>query len=376
VVVIGMHRSGTSAVTGALGSLGLMTGRPDDRMDWAESNPEHWESLSLGLFNESLLHRLGGSWKGPPDLPRHWVHSASVLGGSEAGRTMASAYPEGGPSVWKDPRLCLLLPYWRTVLPGPLAAVFVWRTPLAVAHSLQRRDGLPLAVGLALWERYKHAALASLEGIDALAVDFDAVVADPSGFVDGCAGWLGSLDQFTVGEDRWDRQAATTSIIADLKHQPDQFMGADESLVTDSQWELLARLQELRGVHRPFHPGPRPVESPWTPAIIDAIRALDRQERVADDANHRFWSTRATLASVFVELRSVEQDLHNERLAREALQRARDLLVSQLEQARSDLDEAGQKLANLHHSTSWRITKPLRSSVAYIERRGGRRDGR
>ena len=390
VVVVGMHRSGTSAVAGALASLGLTAGRPDDRMEWAESNPEHWESLSLGLFNEGLLHRLGGSWNGPPDLPRHWVHSASVLGGREAEQTMASAYPQPGPSVWKDPRLCLLLPYWRTVLPGPLTAVFVWRTPLAVAHSLQRRDGLPLVVGLALWERYNRAALAGLEGIDTFAVDFDAVVAGPSEFVDQCSVWLNSLDQFASVDGRWDQHRATMSIAAELSHRPDRFTEADEALVTASQRELIARLQELPGAHRPFQPGPGSVESPWTTAIIDATRALDDQERAADAANQRFWSIRATLASTIVELRAVQNEVHDERQAyrelqrahdelqraHDELQRAHDLLISELEQARSDLDEAGQKLVNLHQSTSWKITKPLRSSVAYVEKRGGHRDGR
>ena len=45
VLVVGSHRSGTSAVTGALVALGLNGVAPDDRMDDLESNPEHWESF-------------------------------------------------------------------------------------------------------------------------------------------------------------------------------------------------------------------------------------------------------------------------------------------------------------------------------------------
>ncbi len=383
VVVVGMHRSGTSAVTGALAALGLASGHTGDRMEWAESNPEHWESLSLGLFNEQLLHRLGGRWDAPPDLPRHWVHSAAIFGGGEAEQTMASAYPRPGPSVWKDPRLCLLLPYWRTILPGPTAAVFVWRTPLAVAHSLQRRDGLPLVTGLALWERYNRVALESLEGIDTFSIGFDAVVADPSGFVDQTAAWLDSLPQLESIAGQWDQKGAAASIAGDLKHQPDRFTPADEALVTGEQVQLLARLRETSGACRPFPHVPATFESSWTTAVIDTRRTLGRLERMVEEANQRFWTMRATLASVYTELRTVEHDLFDERKAHtasleaiEELHRATDRLAGQLEQARSDVAEANQKLINVHTSTSWRITKPLRSSVAYVENRGGRRDQR
>ena len=69
LVVLGMHRSGTSALTGALGALGFNTPHPDERMDWPESNSEHWESVSLTVYNDQLLTKLGGSWEAPPELP-------------------------------------------------------------------------------------------------------------------------------------------------------------------------------------------------------------------------------------------------------------------------------------------------------------------
>ncbi len=377
VVVVGMHRSGTSALAGALGALGLNQVHPDDRMEWSESNPEHWESLSLGLLNEGLLNRLGGSWDAPPDLPRHWVHSASILEGSEPRATMAGAYPDEGPAVWKDPRLCLLLPYWRTQLPSPMAAVFVWRNPLAVAHSLHRRDGLPLVVGLALWERYNRVALEGLAGIDTLGVEFDDAVADPAGFVDRCAEWLRGSDLFAAVEGRWDLDRAAAAIARDLKHQPDQFSADDEALVTAEQRQLLACLERANGVHRPYREDPPPMESAWTTALLDTRRDLTRQDRVTEAAHQAFWSTRARLASVLAQLRAVERDLFYERHAHgdtlralEDIRRARDLLLRRLEQAQHDLDGAGRKLANIHESTSWKVTRPLRSAIARVEGRG------
>ena len=145
-----------------------------------ESNPEHWESLSLSAYNEHLLAELGGSWEAPPDLPSNWEGDDAL---SELGPPLPilnAAYPEPGPRVWKDPRLCLLLPLLENRSSEPLVAVLIWRSPLAVARSLQKRDGLHLADGIALWERYNRAALANLVGVNTFVCNYEAVVARSS----------------------------------------------------------------------------------------------------------------------------------------------------------------------------------------------------
>ena len=155
VLVIGCHRSGTSAVTGALAAMGLHGVDPSDRMERPDSNPEHWESLGAALFDDRLLASVGATWDAPPpSTPSPCCPPATVR---TRPRVMAAAYPRPGPVVWKDPRACLLLPYWRAVLPGPLTAVFCRRArPPAVARSLQVRDGLSVAEGFALWEHYNR----------------------------------------------------------------------------------------------------------------------------------------------------------------------------------------------------------------------------
>ncbi len=112
------------------GAVGLNLVHPDDRMDWPESNPEHWESLWLSVFNEDLLARLDGAWDAPPDTYRGWEHSPAITGARDPGRLLAAAYPEPGPKVCKDPRLCLLLPYWRQRPARPPGR----RAGVAVAH--------------------------------------------------------------------------------------------------------------------------------------------------------------------------------------------------------------------------------------------------
>jgi hypothetical protein len=332
LLVVGMHRSGTSAITGALGALGLQAMHAKDRMDSPRSNPEHWESKSLSHHNDRILRRMGASWDAPTDLPLGWHVDPDIVGDVDLAALVTSAYPEPGPSVWKDPRLCLLLPYWRSVLPAPLAAVFVWRSPLEVAHSLQRRDQLPLADGLALWERYNRSALEGLDGLDTYVLDCASMADDPQACVQGMADWLSSLEQFRGNADLWNAGRASTSIVGELLHPPGALPSAGDPALLDEQLDLVESLRQVSGGHRPFHPKLPAAESTWTTSILRL-----RQTEMARD------------------LRDAREDLAR---------------------VESELADANRNLTNLHTSTSWRITGPVRALVSALERAKHHHSGR
>ncbi len=375
VVVVGMHRSGTSAVTGALGALGLQMPRPGDRMAWHESNPEHWESLSLALHNEHLLHGLGGSWDAPPDLPRHWVHSAAVLGGARSGALLAQAYPEPGPAALKDPRICLLLSHWRTVLPAPSpTALLVWRRPLDVARSLERRDGLPLASGLALWERYNRSALEGLAGVDTFVTSYEDAVDDPAGSVAAWADWLAALGPFEAERPGWDTGRAAAVIAPGLRHQAVPAAGGEPDLLSAEQQRLADRLVGLAGGQRPLPGIDLGEETPWTTALVAARRQATWARQRAEEARQRFWSTRQRWAESqrdVARARAVARQAGAERdraeAERDGMEAERDGARQQFEATRAALGEAETKLAQLYGSTSWKATKPLRSSLTRVE---------
>jgi hypothetical protein len=377
-----MHRSGTSAVTGALGGLGLQMPRVGDRMDEKSSNPEHWESLSLGLHDESLLRGLGGSWDAPPDLPVHWLHTVAVLGGNRSGATLAEAYPDAGPAAFKDPRVCLLLPHWRTVLPAPVAALLVWREPLDVAYSLRRRDGLPLASGLALWERYNRSALSGLAGVDTRVVQYEDVVADPAAAVSSWAAWLGSLAPFVPYRSGWDTARAAGAIAPSLRHQAGPTGSEGRALLSLEQQRLADRLHHLAGTHDPLPSIDLGDETPWATALVATRREATRERALATASRQRFWAVRSDWAESRTEatgarLAASEAARERDRMeaerdgAREELAGAREELAG----ARAALAEAQAMLAQLYRSTSWKATRPLRSSVARMERWGRRPSG-
>jgi hypothetical protein len=348
-------------VAGALGSLGCALPGPDDRLPWSPSNPDHYESHSLTLFDEDLLVGLGGSWEGPPALGPHWPQSAANLGAGRAQSALRRAFPDPGAVVWKDPRLCLLLPYWRQELGGPQAALFVWRTPEAVARSLSRRDGMPIPDGLALWERYNRRALAGLRGMPVSVVEYDAVVTDPAGFVEDSMAWLGSLDGFAGTRSEADPEAATKLVRSDLRHHGDA-PAPDRTFDGSGLASLTDLLRGLDGHHRSLAVDQPGEESSWTTALLEHRRrqarqraALDAVARQREAARHRHFVDRARQAEVIAELADREADLA--------------YCEAQVAQLEAQLAGAQEALTNLHDSTSWRITRPLRWSTAQLEQR-------
>lgn len=154
LIVLGMHRSGTSALTGTLQQLGFDAGKalmPPD----AFNKKGYFEDACVVEGNEALLRRLGRSWSDARLLPQRWSrHQWLADVRREFAGILRAEYDLSRPWVMKDPRLCRVLPLWQQVFsdlslqPGYVLSV---RHPLAVAGSLKRRDEMPSQWALALY---------------------------------------------------------------------------------------------------------------------------------------------------------------------------------------------------------------------------------
>jgi len=179
VVVLGMHRSGTSVVARIINVLGLPLCRADDLLSGPDNPTGYWESASLVKFNDRLLKMFGGSWVFPPPMSRNWESAPSVAAiRGEGGHVFTHAYPNEQ-WVWKDPRTCLTLPFWRTVWREAPVVVFVSREPLEIFLSLGKRDGLGKAHCIALWERYARSAMLGAHGLPMVTISYDQLMKDP-----------------------------------------------------------------------------------------------------------------------------------------------------------------------------------------------------
>ena len=248
VLVLGMHRSGTSALTRALGLLGLETGRRGDLMEAAPSNRSgHWEISALTECNDDLLRAAGGRWSGPPGDLSGLTAAAAGAPGDEARALVADVLPDA-PWTWKDPRLCLTLPFWHEVLGARPPAVVCLRHPVEIAASLERRNGFAPAYGMALWERYLRSLWSHLAGEPALVVDYDAVLARPAEVVDALAAFV--ADHTGVAPADGARAAAASSLDeGERHHEADGDALASDAAVSAEQRALYERSLALVGTH-------------------------------------------------------------------------------------------------------------------------------
>jgi hypothetical protein len=224
VVVIGMHRSGTSAVTNALRLLGLNLGKTSDLVPPLQGNPGgNWEHSRLIRLNESILESYGGSWHTPPTLPEDWFRSVEARAMIPALRSeFRDIYPPRG-WLWKDPRSSLTLPLWLAVWDSAPVVVMVYRHPVAVGRSLKARNGFTVSRSLTLWEHYNRCALNNTRRLPTLLRNYDDAFADPVKFVQGLRDDLVALgvvptasapDAASAFEPAWRRSSAAPRDLA------------------------------------------------------------------------------------------------------------------------------------------------------------------
>ncbi len=203
VLVLGMHRSGTSALAGTLHALGF--GLPDNLLPPAPDNPGgYFESKTLTRLNEEILVAAGTSWHDPSPIPPEWFESAAALAFRERAAALVEKALAASPMiVLKDPRLCRLLPFWRaclTELEVAFGVVMILRDPREVARSLQlrvlnelTRPGGPLSIARAhwLWLRYVLEAEHGSRDLPRALLTYEMLLADGPGQLAAIAQRLG-----------------------------------------------------------------------------------------------------------------------------------------------------------------------------------------
>jgi hypothetical protein len=170
ICVSGMHRCGTSVAARTVHLLGVSLGRPDGLMPVGRDNPAgYWENKAIKELDDELFAHLGGAWDRPPLLARGWEQDPDLDPfRARAAAILTEAYGDPaavrGPIGFKDPRLSLLLPFWRTVLPVTTTIVLARDPDEVVASLAARRYTVDPLEGYGLWLRYLCAATANDPG--------------------------------------------------------------------------------------------------------------------------------------------------------------------------------------------------------------------
>ncbi len=219
VVVLGMHRSGTSMVAAGLGALGVDLGERLMPGDIGDNDKGYFENPDVVQLNDELLEFDGFHW-------------ASLAFGSpldysatrydkfrDAAKSILEGEYRSSIIALKDPRMCLTLPFWQGVFeasfPGARTIyVHVSRHPLEIAASFAARErsdrhrhlveftGGDQRQSVLLWLSYSYLALRSSFGYCSYVVQHRDLVADPRGVLSGVAKVCG-LSNFEDGLEQF-----------------------------------------------------------------------------------------------------------------------------------------------------------------------------
>ena len=183
IVVLGMHRSGTSAITRGLQVMGVGLG---DRLipPVEGNNPKgFWEDIDLNSLNAEMLSACDSDWHYVAAIDSIDVErlreQGHVLRAAELLRQKVCSAPIFG---FKDPRVAKLLLFWKGVFSScqfDVSYIVVLRHPLSVAKSLANRDGIEPEQSYLLWLGHVMTSLTGSAGNKRILVDYDRLMQSP-----------------------------------------------------------------------------------------------------------------------------------------------------------------------------------------------------
>lgn len=398
VVVLGMHRSGTSAITRGLQALGVDLG--NSLMPPVAGNNEKgfFEDIEINMLNIELLNTLDSDWHALSYLPRALFEQEKLASFKLRAIELLRAKMGDQPFGLKDPRIGRLLPFWHTVfdhLDVNLTYIIAVRHPMSVAQSLHRRDGFDNEKAYYLWLEHILPSILETAGESRVVVDFDLLMADPQAQLERVAQAL-NLPYSSDSSDV--KEYVREFLDVGLLHSRFQFndLLIDPAVPEDviSAFELLIRLaRDEANIDTPEVEEIFSQLSSRLKALSPALnymmrtdkRILERDGKIADFKQHA-----ANLSQVVA---ARESDIANLKQHNANLSQVVAACESEVAYLRKSLAEREEQTGKLHHiaeraevlegqlkdaeikineflsSTSWRITEPLRTLRRFLRKK-------
>ena len=202
IFIVGMHRSGTSALTRVVTLCGAAL--PALLMAPNSGNPTgYWEPHDAMELNDRFLHALSSSWSDPGltfrSAPRDQAGFSRYVALTRDYLALIDEFlmhgvNPGGPAVIKEPRITALLPYWlnAAVEAGfSPKVIHIFRNPADVAASLAARDGMAFNRACALWQKYNLLGEHDARTVPRAFVSYEALIEDWECTIERCTADIG-----------------------------------------------------------------------------------------------------------------------------------------------------------------------------------------
>jgi hypothetical protein len=184
VLILGMHRSGTSALGGVLSIFGVDMGK--ELLAPSYDNPKgFFENKDIVNFNDKVLFKfLYTRWDDIASLPQNWENSSQLEPlYLQAKNLIKNSYKDISLFGIKDPRMSILLPFWKKVffsLDIDLKVIISLRDVGDVAKSLDTRNGFTLYKSQILWVKYNLEAEYHSRGLSRVFIKYEDLLSDIS----------------------------------------------------------------------------------------------------------------------------------------------------------------------------------------------------
>ncbi|OYV41925.1 MAG: hypothetical protein B7Z81_00335 [Acidocella sp. 20-61-6] len=247
VLTLGMHRSGTSALTGALGILGLKLG--NDLMPAGPDNPKgFFEHKGIVEINDAFSWERASSWDNPR-FPLPWASDAPV---AKIENLLKKDF--GGSCLWglKDPRISVFLPSYIPILErltDKIHPLLMLRSPIDVAASLAARDNINEDQAAALWISHTLLPLRMFAEQGIVLVSYDALIDGP-GELERVAKIVGLP---SAGDQHILFARAHAFLGRDLRHHRSQLEDVDLPPLDEIKTNLQLAMHGFRALKKAYH---------------------------------------------------------------------------------------------------------------------------
>ena len=179
LIILGMHRSGTSVLARLLNMMGAYFGPEGISMGASKENPKgFWERRDVRQLDDFVMHSVDCDWNKVASFDVNALPDAVITEFKQKASKIVLEMDSHRPWLLKEPRLCLLFNLWKELLEVPVC-IHIYRNPVEVANSLYTRNAIPTHTGIALWEKYNLSALEASNGLPRFVVSHNKLMKDP-----------------------------------------------------------------------------------------------------------------------------------------------------------------------------------------------------
>lgn len=282
ILILGMHRSGTSMVAEILYRWGAYPGQKGELLAADAWNRRgHWEYIPLVKFNEDLLLECSAYWFVPPaniEILKQKVQDLKFA--QNALQLILQMNLNHSIWYWKDPRLCITLGFWNHFIKNPISIIVV-RNPYDIAMSLKNRNKLPISASLLLWQRYMLDLLVHSEFNDRkIFIQYESLIEKPEKECERLCKFLN--EQCGIQADAQKKISSMLKAIdPQLRHHCSNELF--KNLATEEQIRLYTFLKiKTDNPLLPFNPADYPLYPGWREYLLTILALIDARQKLRE----------------------------------------------------------------------------------------------